>query len=719
MMKSIKIFLNLSVLCSFLLPILFSHNINCQEIIRETLSPESLNRLVSDIYRKPEKQARKSLIGEQSSGIKGKCATPIIRMAQAHPDWLDEENRFILFRPDDSSYVRYYAPDGSVSLAYNTPEGHFKIHYSESGFNAVLGSDGIQSTIPDYVVSFGSYFEQAWDYEIDTNKLGYDPPPSDGNEGGDSRFDIYIKSINYYGYTQVENGHPYIVVHNNYTEGFESNLDPEGSRAGNMKITAAHEFFHAIQYFYDDWNDDCIWWEENTAVWMEDEVFEDVDGYLNYLGNRYDDTNGNLRWDNGETWYKYDGDYGGISGRKSDVWFEAPHISLDTRYTSSFDRYEYGGVMWAKYLAAKFGDDFIKDSFIITDYNTDALTAVQQALQDYGSSIEEAFADFRVKVLTLDPNIFEEWNHYPLVRHEGNYGDYPVNLDLGEDISHLSCCYIGLKPPSGEWKLVIDMDGQDYSDFGVALVLFKDIGHEVRYIPIDFWDEQVGRIEIVSFGTEGLYKRAAVIPMNLSTYQNYRALDIYVQLKEFVQYTVRFRGGINLVSLPENLLGASTSFEFLQNYFNSNVKVQFAGYDSLSQLWKIAYLDDQPKGDLFSIDWNKGYLIFVNEDMNINLPGDLPTIKTIDLMPGRNFISSIISDKEDLLPQKVLESTNSDSGERISTSIQKYEHDKGKRKCGYWFFGKFAGGDFMIEKGEGYMIDMIKGHQGWSPTSSK
>ncbi|MGA1865282.1 MAG: hypothetical protein ACMUHX_09490, partial [bacterium] len=78
--------------------------------------------MVSDIYKRPEKPARRSLTGDQAPDIKGKCATPIIRMAQTHQDWLDEENRFILYRPDDSSYIRYYAPDGSVSLAYNTPE---------------------------------------------------------------------------------------------------------------------------------------------------------------------------------------------------------------------------------------------------------------------------------------------------------------------------------------------------------------------------------------------------------------------------------------------------------------------------------------------------------------------------------------------------------------------------------------------------------------------
>lgn len=492
------------------------------------INPEIVNLWMSGIYATQQGTLKRDRLNGQPTEMHGKCATPIIIHALSHPDWIENENLFILHRPDDPSFIRYYSPDASCALTHDTPEGHFKLHYAESGIHAVYGADGDPDTIPEYVISFGAYFEQAWDHEV--NEMGYAPPPSDGTGGGDDRFDVYIKSMNYYGYTSVESDHPYIVVHKNYV-GFESNLDPEGSRIGNMKITAAHEFFHAIQYFYDDWNDDSIWWEENTAVWMEDEVFDEVDGYLNYLGTPFDDLNENLRWDNGEDWYLHDGAWGGTEGRELEVWFEAPHVSLDTEYASGFKRYDYGGVVWAKYIAAVFGAECIKDSFVIADYNTDALTALQQTLQDYGSSLEEAYADFRVSVLTLDPTVFDEGEKYPLIRHQGNYGEYPLSLDLGDDISHLSCRYIGIKGPPGNKKLVIDVDGQDLSHFGVALVLFKDQGYEVRYIPIEYEDEQVGSAEIMSFGAEGLYKRATLIPMNLSTHQDYRSMNIYVQLQ--------------------------------------------------------------------------------------------------------------------------------------------------------------------------------------------
>jgi hypothetical protein len=713
----------------------FAQKAFTQEITGETMSPYALNQFIASIYPNPEETSRRSLLKEEYPIVPGKCATPILKMALAHPDWLDAENRFILYRPDNPSFIRYYSPDGIVSWTYDTPEGHFKIHYSETGIHAVYGSDEDQYTIPEYVISFGHYFELVWEHEINTK--GYNPPPPDENNGGDDRFDVYIKDMNFYGYTGMEYDpnikywHPYIVVHRSYDPAsFESNLDPNGSRAGNMKITAAHEFFHAIQIFYTGeyetgFEDEFEWWEENTAVWMEDEVFDEVDGYLNYLGNPFDDLNGNLKWDIGEDWYYHDGTPAGTEGRDLNVWFEAPHISLYKNYESSFTRYQYGGMIWAKYLSSIFGEDFIKTTFIIANNDTDALTAVQQALTEYGTSLEDTFMDFRVRVLTLDPYIFEEDDKYPLIRHIGNYENYPLSLGYGDfplgDMRPLSSCYIGLAPPYGQYKLIIDVDGQDHSHFGFAVVLFKNKGYEIRYIPIEDPNTQVGRTEIMSFGTEGLYKRATLIPMNLSKNQDqdYRYVQIYAYLEDVVTYPLRLKTGLNMISLPINLSGAATSFDFLQNYFDLSAQLQFSRYDLDQNLWQVSYINpNQPNplnGMSFPLDFYKGYILSVSKDMTIFLCGDPPAQTAIDLFPGHNIISSLLSGTTGLSPKKVLESTNADSGKRISASIQKYDQDHGRRKCGYWFFDKYTGEDFVIKDGEGYLLDMVEGQEGWIP----
>ena len=49
----------------------------------------------------------------------------------------------------------------------------------------------------------------------------------------------------------------------------------------NMQVTAAHEYFHAVQFAYDAFEDG--WFMEATATWAEDEVFDGVDDNVQYL----------------------------------------------------------------------------------------------------------------------------------------------------------------------------------------------------------------------------------------------------------------------------------------------------------------------------------------------------------------------------------------------------------------------------------------------------
>ena len=46
-------------------------------------------------------------------------------------------------------------------------------------------------------------------------------------------------------------------------------------------MTAAHEFFHAIQFAYDVAED--LWFMEGTATWVEDEVYDAINDNLQFL----------------------------------------------------------------------------------------------------------------------------------------------------------------------------------------------------------------------------------------------------------------------------------------------------------------------------------------------------------------------------------------------------------------------------------------------------
>ncbi len=150
---------------------------------------------------------------------------------------------------------------------------HFIIHYTTSGSDAVS---------PAYAESVAVYAEYSWQMEVNT--FGWLAPPPDYNQGGDNRYDIYIKNLGagVLGYASPEN------TYGGYgTEGYTSfivigvNIDLNYG-IGVLQVTIAHELHHAIQFAYTA-NDD-IWFYENTSTWMEDMVYDNVNDYINYLG---------------------------------------------------------------------------------------------------------------------------------------------------------------------------------------------------------------------------------------------------------------------------------------------------------------------------------------------------------------------------------------------------------------------------------------------------
>src|SRR4029453_5199034 len=48
-----------------------------------------------------------------------------------------------------------------------------------------------------------------------------------------------------------------------------------------LRVTAAHEFFHAVQFAY-DWKED-LWLMEGSAAWIEDEVYDGINDNRQYL----------------------------------------------------------------------------------------------------------------------------------------------------------------------------------------------------------------------------------------------------------------------------------------------------------------------------------------------------------------------------------------------------------------------------------------------------
>jgi hypothetical protein len=120
-------------------------------------------------------------------------------------------------------------------------------------------------------------------------RAGYREPKPDGRLGGDARIDVYLGDIGdqgLYGYCTSDDPSrstrdwtrwAYCTLDNDYSpRQFPTNTPLE-----NLKVTAAHEYFHATQFAYDRYEDG--WLLEATAAWVEDEMYPGVDDNLQYL----------------------------------------------------------------------------------------------------------------------------------------------------------------------------------------------------------------------------------------------------------------------------------------------------------------------------------------------------------------------------------------------------------------------------------------------------
>ena len=234
---------------------------------------------------------------------------------------------------------------------------HFCVHYSN-------GDTAWAQTTSETL-------EHVWATEVDG--LGFRHPPYDG----DALFDVYLKDIGGQGYygacAPAQNAR-----HSISSCVLDDDFDPAqfgGAPALNsLSVTAAHEFFHAIQFGYDTGED--TWFMEGSAVWAEEQVYPAVNDYLQYLP------------------------FSAITH---------PGTPEDYSGTTSADLYyRYGAVLFWEFLSEHFGGPgIVRRVWDYADGPAYSLQAVGGALAERGWSFGHAFARFGM------------WNTLP----PGSYGD--------------------------------------------------------------------------------------------------------------------------------------------------------------------------------------------------------------------------------------------------------------------------------------------------------
>lgn len=196
--------------------------------------------------------------------------------------------RSLLARPTDkqadpvrNGYRRSTEPRSTCSE-------HLCYHWVETTADAPDLTDADADDVPDWVEGpVAGTFETVWQRVV--TDLGYRAPVAD-DRGGDGtarnrpKLDVYLADIAdiAYGYCTSDKVGPtgpspaYCVVDNDFAEF-------SGQPLQDLQVTAAHEFFHTVQYAYDAAED--TWLMEGTATWIEDVVFDEIDDNLQFLAS--------------------------------------------------------------------------------------------------------------------------------------------------------------------------------------------------------------------------------------------------------------------------------------------------------------------------------------------------------------------------------------------------------------------------------------------------
>lgn len=385
------------------------------------------------------------LLGETSAaraGFRPDATLAMTDLFRALPD-LSGADRLraegLLARPTDGPTDPQ--GDGYLVSAKKKCSTNFCIHW--------VGSTADTPSNKKWVNKSLGIMKKVWQLEV--KQLGYRAPIKDGSHGGNSKFDVYLKQVGnsgLYGYCAPEyrvQGQKYIasgycVLDNDFAKS-EFGAKPIKS----LKVTAAHEFFHAIQFAYDYAEDH--WFMEATATWMEERFADDVNDNRQYLP------------------------YGQVKKSGS---------ALDIFNQSGFN--QYGNWPFFEYLSQKYGKGVVKaiwNKAYAAKGSPDAysIKAVKQVLNKLGgfSNVFRAYAAAN----TTPSRAYSEGSHWPRAKitATGLLGKGNRHAGLNTSIDHLASKNIVIKPnkslQGNKWMARITINAPAHKTSPAAYLIIK------------------------------------------------------------------------------------------------------------------------------------------------------------------------------------------------------------------------------------------------------
>jgi hypothetical protein len=203
-------------------------------------------------------------------------------------------------------YSEAMASPSNYDHSFISPMGKFKIYYTTKDKDKVDVTDTIgygvsgqaaewrkrnssPNGVPDYIDEAALALDSAWSMLIDRFKF-QNPIAAAGSD----YYPIYIKLIDDYGMTYPNGKLPSASVgFRSYMEINSDWSDPDWGVYKQrpydaLRVTCAHEFFHAIQYAM-VWNTDLddfpLGWLEGSAVLMEEIAYPEINDYFQYISD--------------------------------------------------------------------------------------------------------------------------------------------------------------------------------------------------------------------------------------------------------------------------------------------------------------------------------------------------------------------------------------------------------------------------------------------------
>lgn len=394
-----------------------------------------------------------------------------------------------LARPTDGSDQHGDEYESGAAVTTECVTAKFCVNYVTSG--------GDRATA-DYVAAVVAALKKTYDTY---DELGYRAPLPD-SRGDNDLPDIYLADIGdqgVFGYASVDNaadksrkhqGFPgYLVLDNDYSPAeYGTSRTPRQF----MQVTAAHEFFHLVQFGYDYWED--LWFMEATATWAETLVFPGIRDNIAFL-------------------------------RSSNSPLTNPRDSMD--WGDGFGN-PYGDWLFFEYVSERWNPDLVRRMWRKADAwtgggrtppNRFSMAAVRKVVSDQGITWNSAWRRY-VDANRRPGAFYDEGGRYPhakpywkkVMRKNKRLRTPSVRLD------HLTGASFKVRPEEGMWrgwKLRIKVDGQPKWRGGTAIVTWRKRNGVVKRTGIGLGTNGYGK-QVLPFGRR-MVQWVEVTVVNAST----------------------------------------------------------------------------------------------------------------------------------------------------------------------------------------------------------